>query len=114
MDNAEQPITIDAIAREAGSRSWLHSQPDLRIEIERLRDRQRPAAGRLVPDRQRGSDASLLRRVQVATQRVRTLETDNKRLAKLSPKPRREPRRTLPPTTARPAKTTSSPSIGAC
>ena len=81
MDNAGLPVTVDAIAREAGvSRSWLYSQPDLRAEIERLRDRRRPAAGRLVPDRQRGSDASLLRRVEVATQRIRTLETDNKRL----------------------------------
>ena len=81
MDNAGLPITIDALAREAGvSRSWLYNQPDLRAEVERLRDRPRPAAGRLVPDRQRGSDASLLGRVEVATQRIHELETDNKRL----------------------------------
>ena len=81
MDNAGTPITFDAVAREAGvSRSWLYNQPDLRAEIERLRDRPRPAAGRLVPDRQRASDASLLRRVEVATQRIRELETDNTQL----------------------------------
>jgi len=81
MDNAGRPITVDALAREACvSRSWLYSQPDLRAEIERLRDRPRPAAGQLVPDRQRSSDASMLRRVEVATQRIRELETDNKRL----------------------------------
>ena len=81
MDNAGLPVTVGAIAREAGvSRSWLYNQPDLRAEIERLRDRPRPTAGRLVPDRQRSSDASLLRRVEVATQRIRDLETDNKRL----------------------------------
>ena len=81
MDNAGTPITFDALAREAGvSRSWIYSQPDLRAEAERLRDRPRPAAGRLVPDRQLSSDASLLRRVEVATQRIRELETDNKRL----------------------------------
>jgi hypothetical protein len=81
MDDAGLPITLDALAREAGvSRSWLYTQPDLRAEIERLRDRPRPPAGRLVPDRQRSSDASLLRRVEVATHRIRELETANKRL----------------------------------
>ncbi len=81
MDNAGTHTTFDALAREAGvSRSWIYNQPDLRTEIERLRDQPRPAAGRPVPDRQRSSDASLLRRVEVATQRIRELETDNTRL----------------------------------
>ena len=81
MDTSGLPVTIDALAREAGvSRSWIYSQPDLRAEAERLRDRPRPAAGKPVPDRQRSSDTSLLRRVEVATQRIRALETDNKRL----------------------------------
>ena len=113
MDNSGRPITFDALARESGvSRSWLYSQTELRAEIERLRDRPRPAAGRLVPDRQRSSDASLLRRVEVATQRIRELETDNKRLRHAlaealgerrtapSPRPQRDtpgPRVPLPP-----------------
>lgn len=81
MDNSGRPVTFDALAREACvSRSWLYSQPELRAEIERLRARPCPAAGRTVPDRQRSSQASLLRRVEVATQRVRELETDNERL----------------------------------
>ncbi len=81
MDNAGTLVTFDALAREAGvSRSWIYNQPDLRAEVERLRDRPRPAAGRPVPDRQRSSDASLLRRGEVATQRIRELETDNTRL----------------------------------
>jgi hypothetical protein len=81
MDNTGLPVTIDALAREAGvSRSWLYNQPELRAEIERLRDRPRPTAGRLVPDRQRSSDASLLRRVEMATLRIRELETDNTQL----------------------------------
>ncbi len=81
MDTSGLPVTIDALAREAGvSRSWIYNQPDLRAEVERLRDRQHPAAGRRVPDRQRSSDASLLRRLEVATQRIRELETDNTRL----------------------------------
>ncbi len=81
MDNSGLPVTFDALTREARvSRSWLYNQPELRAEIERLRDQPRPAAGRPVPDRQRSTDASLLRRVEVATQRIRELETDNKRL----------------------------------
>ncbi len=81
MDNAGTLVTFDALAREAGvSRSWLYNQPDLRAEIERLRDRPRSTTDRLVPDRQHSSDASLLRRVEIATQRIRELETDNTRL----------------------------------
>lgn len=83
MDSAGTRITFDALAREANvSRSWLYNQPDLRAEVERRRDRPHPAAspGPRVPDRQRSSDASLLRRVEVATQRIRELETDNTRL----------------------------------
>ena len=81
MDTSGLPVTIDALAREAAvSRSWIYSQPDLRAETARLRARPRPATGRAVPERQRASDASLLRRVEVATQRIRELETDNKRL----------------------------------
>jgi hypothetical protein len=81
LDTSGLPVTIDALAREASvSRSWIYNQPDLRAEVERLRDRPQPASGRRVPDHQRSSDASLLRRVEVATQRIRELETDNTRL----------------------------------
>jgi len=74
-----QPVTFDALAREANvSRSWLYSQPDLHSQIERLRDRQRPHCR--IPDRQRVSDASLHRRLEIATDRVRQLEIDNQRL----------------------------------
>lgn len=81
MDNAGIPVTFDAVARQACvSRSWLYNQPDLRTEIERLRERQQPAASRPVPDRQRASDASLLRRLEIAAARIRRLEADNKQL----------------------------------
>jgi hypothetical protein len=80
IDAAGTPVSFEAVAREAGvSRSWLYSQPGIRNEIERLRDRQQPNR-RQVPDRQRASDASLLSRLQVATERIRHLENDNKRL----------------------------------
>ena len=79
LDAAGKPITFDALAREANvSRSWLYSQPDLHSQIERLRDRQRPHCR--IPDRQRVSDASLHRRLEIATDRVRQLEIDNQRL----------------------------------
>jgi Family of unknown function (DUF6262) len=82
MDKAGLPITFDAVAREAAvSRSWLYNQPDLRAEVERLRTRRNPSPpGRPVPDRQRASDASLLRRLESAAERIRQLEADNQQL----------------------------------
>ena len=79
MDTAGIPITFKVLAREAGvSRSWLYTQADLRAEVERLRTRQRPSPR--VPDRQHATDASLLTRLQIATERIRQLESDNTRL----------------------------------
>jgi Family of unknown function (DUF6262) len=82
MDKAGLPITFDALAREADvSRSWLYDQPDLRAEVERLRARHGPSASsRPVPDRQRASDASLLRRLESAAERIRHLEAENQQL----------------------------------
>ena len=78
MDANGQRISFEAVAREAGvARSWLYTQDDLRSEIERLRQ-QHPAAS--PPQRQRASDQSLLRRLEVATARIRHLEADNQRL----------------------------------
>jgi Family of unknown function (DUF6262) len=82
MDNAGQPISFDAVAREGQiSRSWLYNQPDLRAEIERLRTRRdpRPTEQRL-PDRQRATDASQRRRLEIATERNRQLEAENRNL----------------------------------
>lgn len=82
MDVAGQQVTFDTASREAGvSRSWLYAQPDLRAEIERLRDRHPVATPvPLPPQRQRASDTSLLRRLEAATARIRQLETDNRQL----------------------------------
>jgi hypothetical protein len=82
MDNAGQAISFDAVAREGQvSRSWLYNQPDLRAEIERLRARQDPTpGGQRLPDRQRASDTSLLRRLEVMTARNRQLEAENRQL----------------------------------
>jgi small-conductance mechanosensitive channel len=79
LDAKGAPITFEAVAREAGvSRSWLYTQDDLRAEIGRLRERHRPPSPTpSTPDRQRASTASLLRRLEVATERVQRLEQAN-------------------------------------
>lgn len=82
MDKAGLSITFDSLAKEARvSRSWLYNQPDLRVEVERLRARRNPlSTGRPVPDRQRASDASLLLRLESATARIKRLEAENQQL----------------------------------
>ena len=82
LDRAGTPLTVEAVAREANvSRSWLYTQIDLRLEIERARGRQqRQVSAPLPPPRQRASDASLLRRLEAATDRIRRLEHDNAQL----------------------------------
>ncbi len=79
LDRAGQPVTFEAVAREAGvSRSWLYSQPDFRAEIQQRRARRRPApAAPLTPHRQQASDASLLRRLEAASLRLKHLEKEN-------------------------------------
>jgi small-conductance mechanosensitive channel len=82
LDATGTPITFEAVAREAGvSRSWLYTQDDLRAEIGRLRERHRPPSPTpRTPDHQRASTASLLRRLEVATERVQRLEQTNREL----------------------------------
>ena len=82
MDNAGQPISFDAVAREGQiSRSWLYNQPDLHAESERLRALRDPGPTvHRLPDRQRASDASQRRRLEVATERNRQLEAENRHL----------------------------------
>lgn len=82
LDATGTPITFEAVAREADvSRSWLYSQPDLRAEIQALRSRNQPAStSPPTPQRQRATDESLHRRLEAATQRIRHLEEDNRKL----------------------------------
>src|ERR1700719_558900 len=52
LDTTGTPVTFDAVTKQARvSRSWLYNQPDLRVEIERLRQRQQPVRQRLAADR---------------------------------------------------------------
>lgn len=81
LEATGQPVSFDALAREAQvSRSWLYAQPDLRADIERLRDQRCPPAQQRIPDRQRATEASLQCRLELATGRLRQLEADNRRL----------------------------------
>lgn len=73
LDTESAQITFQAVAQRAGvSRQWLYTQPALRSEIERLRDRAR-AEVRGLPARQRASEASL-------RQRLEALRAENQRL----------------------------------
>jgi hypothetical protein len=81
LDSGGLAVSFDIVAREAGvSRSWLYTQPHLRAEIERLRQRQRSSPGRIIPDRQRASDPSLRARLTAAHERIRELQAENRRL----------------------------------
>lgn len=81
MTATGMPITFEAVARQAHvSRSWLYSQGDLRTEIDRLRQRHPHGSSIAPPDRQHASDASLLRRLEAATARIRHLEQANQEL----------------------------------
>ncbi|GAA1291283.1 hypothetical protein GCM10009590_19640 [Brachybacterium alimentarium] len=77
------PVTFQIVAQKAQvSRSWLYTQEDICAEIRRLRDLRRGRSGAQVPASQRSTDASLLRRLEVATARVRDLTAENQRLRK--------------------------------
>ena len=79
MDNAGVAVNFESVAKEAAvSRSWLYTHTELRAEIERLRGRQNSTA--LIPDRQKISDASSARRLEVASERIHELQSDNRRL----------------------------------
>lgn len=79
LDAKGSPVTFEAVATAAGvSRSWLYAQPDIRAEIERLRSVSGRAPTTSVPARQRSSDASLLRRLEAANERIRRLAEENR------------------------------------
>jgi len=81
LSHTGTPVTFEAVAREAAvSRSWLYAQPDIRAEIQRLRNTTARTPDRPVPARQRSSDASLLARLETVLARNRELATENQRL----------------------------------
>lgn len=106
------PISFDAVARRAGvSRSWLYAQPDLRLEIGRLRAlSSRAPASPPVPARQRATDTSLRRRLDAATTELRRLRDENRQLREQLAHALGERRNTA----IRPSKHNGSVTIGPC
>lgn len=81
LDRAGTPVSFEVVARNADvSRSWLYTQPDIRAEIERLREATRHSPAPAIPAAQRTSDASLLTRLQAANENNRLLTQENQRL----------------------------------
>ncbi|MEU4290926.1 DUF6262 family protein [Kribbella sp. NPDC026596] len=81
LDASGGVVTFEIVAKSAGvSRSWLYTQPDIRVEIERLRRLHQRAPAQAVPARQRTTDPSLLQRLEIANARNRELAEDNQRL----------------------------------
>ena len=79
LDRAGAPVTFAAVAAAGGiSRSWLYTQPDIRDQIQQLRNSSAPGAP--VPAGQRSTDASLRARVTAALQRNQALTDENARL----------------------------------
>jgi Family of unknown function (DUF6262) len=80
MDSAGEAITFQAVARTAGvSRQWLYEQPELRAEIERLRNRSTDGACG-VPSSQRAGEASLRQRNRDLLDENAQLRSDNAQL----------------------------------
>ncbi len=80
LDRAGAPVTFASVASAAGiSRSWLYTQPDLRGQIQELRNAAAPS-GPALPARQRASDPSLRARLAVALERNHQLAGENARL----------------------------------
>lgn len=81
LDRAGAAVNFEVVARTADvSRSWLYTQPDIRAEIDRLREATRHSPVPAVPAAQRTSDASLLTRLQAANENNRLLTQENQRL----------------------------------
>jgi Family of unknown function (DUF6262) len=75
------PVDFPTVATRAQvSRSWLYTQPDIKAEIQKLRDLAARPPQAPIPARQRSSDTSLLRRLEIATNRIRELTEENQRL----------------------------------
>jgi len=81
LDRAGAPVTFAAVATAAGiSRSWLYTQPDIRSQIQKLRDATTGTRTAAIPARQRATNASLRSRLATALERNRQLTEENSRL----------------------------------
>lgn len=81
LAQAGTPVSFQTVATRADvSRSWLYTQTDIKTEIQKLRDLNAGSRTAPIPTRQRGSDASLRRRLKIANHRIRELADENQRL----------------------------------
>jgi len=81
LDRTGTPVTFAAIATAAGiSRSWLYTQPDIRGQIEQLRQATQNQPAPAIPATQHATDASLRVRLTTALERNRALAGENTRL----------------------------------
>lgn len=80
MTEAGERVTIATVAARGNvSRAWLYNSPELRARIADLRGLH-SGPGTPVPAAQRGSDASLQQRLQVAHRRISELTGENEAL----------------------------------
>lgn len=81
LDRAGTVVTFETVARAAAvSRSWLYTQPDIRTEIQRLREATRHTPTPPIPAAQRATTESLRQRLEATNERIRQLTDDNQRL----------------------------------
>jgi hypothetical protein len=81
LDQAGSTVTFEAVARHAEvSRSWLYTQPDIKDQIQQLRELANRTPSAPVPSRQRSTDSSILHRLAIANERNRQLTEENQRL----------------------------------
>ena len=79
LDTDGTTVSFTAVAKAAGvSRSWLYRQPDLRAEIDRLRNPRTATAA--VPSAQRASTDSLKRRLEDTLDEIQRLKAENHHL----------------------------------
>jgi uncharacterized protein DUF6262 len=103
LDQAGVPITFETVAGQAQvSRAWLYTQPDVKAEIQRLRALGHRSPNTPVPSRQRATESSLLRRLELANNRNRELAEENQRLRRQLEQALGQLRTTRPPATSRP------------
>jgi hypothetical protein len=75
-----EPITFGRLARAAGvSRSWLYRQPELRRQIEQLRQSSRPTRSS-VPPTQRASNDSNRQKMALYREELERLRAENRDL----------------------------------
>ena len=79
LDTDGKNVTFTGVAQAAGvSRSWLYRQPDLRAEIDPLRNSRTEAT--TVPSTQRASTDSLKRRLEDTLDEIHRLKAENHHL----------------------------------